>query len=88
MTIDRKVRIRLGWVPLYHEIVNAGTVCRCGISRSTLKKWVRRYEKAGLEGLKSKTRKSKHSLNKRVTKQHEQWILDLRRKRKLGARRI
>lgn len=89
MAMDREVRMRLGWVWLYHEIGNAGTVCRrCGISRPTLRKWVHRYEEAGLDGLKSKTRKPKHSPNKRVTKQHEQWILGLRNKRKLGARRI
>ena len=50
--------------------------------------WVRSYQEAGLDGLKSKTRKPKHSPNKRVTNQHEQWILHLRKKRKSGARRI
>lgn len=37
-------RTKLGWVRLYEEVGNAGVVCRrCGISRSTLRKWWRRY---------------------------------------------
>jgi len=89
MPMDRDQKTRLKWVNLYRELGNAGIVCRrCGISRPTLRKWVRRYEEAGLDGLKSKSKRPKSSPSKKVSNQHEQWILELRKKRKLGARRI
>ena len=52
--MDREIRQRLGWVKLYEETGNAGLVCRrCGISRPTLRKWWRRYQEAGEDGLRS-----------------------------------
>jgi transposase InsO family protein len=41
-----------------------------------------------MDGLRGKSRRPKHSPAKKVTPQHEEWILKLRNKRKLGARRI
>jgi transposase len=50
--MDREVKARLAWVELYLQTGDAGVVCkRCGISRPTLKKCVRRYEATGVEGL-------------------------------------
>ncbi|MBN9393388.1 MAG: helix-turn-helix domain-containing protein [Chloroflexi bacterium] len=49
-------KIRLRWVKLYEETLDAELVCRrCGVSRPTLEKWLRRYRKFGEEGLKSLT---------------------------------
>ena len=43
MELAQKVKMRLGWVQMYQQTQNAGQVCRrCGISRPTLRKWVRR----------------------------------------------
>jgi transposase InsO family protein len=87
--MNRKIKARLHWVKLYREIGNAGIVCRrCGISRPTLRKWLRRYAENGIEGLKDKSKRPKTSPAKKVTLQHEEWILELRKKRKLGVRRI
>jgi len=87
--MDQEIRKRLKWVKLYQELGNAGTVClRCGISRPTLRKWIKRYEENGLEGLKSHSRRPNNSPNRKVLEQHEEWIKDLRENRKLGARRI
>ena len=48
--MDREIQMRLGWVQLYEETQNAGFVCRrCGVSRPTLRKWIRRYKANGLE---------------------------------------
>lgn len=64
-------------------------VCRrCGISRHTLRKWLRRYEKSGIDGLHDKSRKPLLSPNKIVTIEQEHLILEFRKKRKIGARRI
>lgn len=74
---------------MYYEIGNAGIVClKCGISRPTLRKWVNRYEKFGLEGLQDKSKRPLNSPSKKVTLQDETLILEMRQKRRLGAKRI
>ena len=84
-----EIKARLRWIKLYQKTGDAGLVCRrCGISRPTLRKWLRRYEEAGLDGLHDKSKKPHRSPNRKVTKEHETIILNLRKKRKLGARRI
>lgn len=87
--MDHEVRRRLIWVTLYQETNDAGLVCRrCGISRPTLRKWLQRYEADGVEGLYSHSRRPKRSPAQKVFQEQEEWILTLRRARKLGARRI
>ena len=87
--MERIIKTRLAWVTLYKETGDAGYVCRrCGVSRPTLRKWVRRYEAYGVDGLCDQSKKPKLSPNCKVTKNHEQLILDLRVNRRLGARRI
>jgi transposase InsO family protein len=87
--MDQEIKQRFTWVQLYHETHDAGLVCRrCGISRPTLRKWLRRYAEQGREGLTSQSRRPKRSPNQKVFEREEDWILALRRVRKLGARRI
>ena len=87
--MDREIQQRLQWVRLYEETDNAGLVCRrCGISRPTLRKWWKRYQQDGKEGLVNRSRRPHHSPNAKVGKQEEQFILTLRKTRNLGARRI
>lgn len=84
-----EVKRRLTWIKLYEETGDAGLVCRrCGISRPTLRKWLRRYAEQGIEGLASQSRRPHRSPNQKVFEQEESWILALRRDRTLGARRI
>ena len=84
-----EIKARLRWIKLYQKTGDAGLVCRrCGISRPTLRKWLRRYRESGIDGLHDKSKKPHRSPNKKVTEEHETLILDLRKKRKLGARRI
>jgi transposase InsO family protein len=79
----------LNWVNMYLETGDAGLTCRrCGISRPTLGKWVKRFEQAGMDGLQEQSRRPKHSPNRKVTSQEETWILELPRERQLGSRRI
>ena len=50
--MEDEIKTRLRWVTLYLETEDAGLVCRkCGISRPTLRQWVRLYQKDGTEGL-------------------------------------
>jgi transposase InsO family protein len=84
-----EIKARLRWIKLYQKTNDAGLVCRrFGISRPTLRKWLRRYEQSGLDGLHGKSKKPHRSPNRKVTQKQEDLILNLRKKRKLGARRI
>lgn len=87
--MDHNQRKRFRWIQLYNEIGNAGIVClKCGISRPTLRKWLRRFKQDGLEGLKGDSKRPKRSPARKVFDEQEKLILGIRRKRKLGARRI
>jgi len=84
-----EVRKRLGWIKVYERTGDAGLTCRrCGISRPTLRKWLRRYEARGEEGLMSQSRCPKHFSNRKITEEIEGWIIGFREERNLGARRI
>ncbi|HBE71118.1 MAG TPA: IS481 family transposase [Planctomycetaceae bacterium] len=86
--LSEKERARLQWVKLFGKVKDAGLVCRrCGISRPTLRKWVRRFEKDGIAGLRDRSRRPKTSPATKVTARIEKRILKLR-KRRLGVRRI
>lgn len=87
--MERDVHTRLQWIELYQQTGDAGLTCRrCGISRPTLRKWWRRYCEEGTDGLASHSREPRSQPARKVTSQVEAWILELRRARKLGARRI
>jgi transposase InsO family protein len=80
---------RLGWIRLYEEIGDAGVVCRrCGISRPTLRKWWRRYRAEGSAGLEGRSRRPHVSPGRKVLEREEGLILQLRRERKLGLKRL
>jgi transposase len=84
----REIATRLHWVLMYHEAGNAGLVCaRYGISRPTLRKWLRRYRDAGEEGLRSQSRRPHNSPNRKISETDRATILRLRSEHK-GARRI
>lgn len=86
---EHLLKARQQWINLYQETNDAGLVCRrCGISRPTLRKWWRRFQQQGGEGLNSHSRRPHRSPIVKLTAQHETWILDLRHKRKLGSSRI
>lgn len=87
--MNREIQQRLQWVRLYEGNRDAGFVCRrCGISRPTLRKWWNRYQEHGIDGLVSRSRRPHSSPAKKVGLKEESLILDLRKSRNLGARRI
>jgi len=86
--MDTEVRKRLRWVQLFEEFKNSTLVCRkCGVSRPTLRKWVERYRKHGLDGLVAISKKPKNSPKVRISERERAWIVELRN-RSLGSRRI
>jgi len=87
--MNDEIQKKLKWIKLYQETNNAGLVClRCGISRPTLRKWWSRFQKYGVDGLKSLSKKPHSSPNQKLTQEIESQILTLRKSRSLGARRI
>ena len=87
--MDTKIKARLGWIKLYLEKQDFGYVCRhCGISRPTLRKWYRRYNAKGIEGLSDISKKPLNSSNKKLREQLIEKILTLRNERNIRTRRI
>ena len=86
---DHIIQARFLWVKTYLKTKDAGLTClKCGISRPTLRMWVRRYEQLGLSGLRSTSSAPHSSPNIRVNDQTLELILALRIKRNLGCRRL
>lgn len=84
-----EIKKRHLWISLYKETKDAGLVCRrCGISRPTLRKWVRRYEKFGENGLINLSRRPHKSPKRVITEEMKGWIIRLRKEENLGVRRI
>ncbi|WP_264339189.1 IS481 family transposase [Wolbachia endosymbiont (group A) of Cydia splendana] len=87
--MDTKVKLRLNWIELYKKLGHAGKVCQhYNISRFTLRKWYKRYEKLGAQGLSNLSSRPKTLPLQKINESNEQLILHLRKARKLGARRI
>jgi transposase-like protein len=75
------------WVRTFHETQNAGITCRrCGITRPTLRKWVRRFEAQGEAGLHSRSRRPHRLASSKRTPELLERISELRHKRNLGPR--
>jgi transposase InsO family protein len=86
--MEQEIRKRLSWIKMYQKVENAGVVClRCGISRPTLRKWLRRYASQGEEGLKEQSRRPHRSPKRKMSEADRQEILGMRNEGK-GARRI
>ena len=82
-------KTRLGWIRLYEQLDDAGLVCRrCGISRPTLRKWWRRYQAEGFGGLEERSRRPHRAAGRKIFAAQEALILELRRTRQLGIKRL
>lgn len=85
----RAVRLRAAWIAAYREFGDAGAVCRrFGISRPTLRKWLRRHDADGNAGLEAQSRRPQTSPARKIGAAEEALILDLRRDRRLGVKRL
>ena len=80
---------RLRWIEAYAASGSAGQVCaRFGISRPTLRKWWRRYQEAGPQGLADTSRRPASSPNQKVFAREQALILELRKTEGLGVHRL
>jgi transposase-like protein len=88
-TMEADIRKRMAWIRLYQRIGTAGVVCRrCGVSRPTLRKWLRRYEQGGPEALVSRSRRPHTHPGSRIDRQIGAMIVDMRMDRRFGVRRL
>src|SRR4051794_30137668 len=86
--MDAETRKRYRWIKLYAQIKSFSIVAlKCGISRVTLRKWVRRYERDGIGGLVSESRQPKRPPVRKISTRERGWIVELR-SRRLGSPRI
>ena len=59
--MEAQVKMRLGWVEHYQKSGNISlTSRRCGISRLTLTKWLKRFQQQGMSGLLNQSRRPKY----------------------------
>jgi transposase InsO family protein len=80
--------MRLGWVKHYQQTGNVSlTSRRCGVSRPTLSKWLKRYQHQGIDGLLNRSRRPHRCPPNKVTAEYRRWIRQLRQRR-LEPRRI
>src|SRR6187549_2563744 len=87
--MKREERLRLSWIKAYRELQDAGAVCRrFGVSRPTLRKWLRRFEADGASGLCAQSRAPRRSPSAKVGPDEEALVLELRRTRRLGIKRL
>lgn len=60
---------------------------RYGVSKRTIKRWIKRYRTAGILGLRKHSTRP-HKIKRKVTPQDEALIVELRKRTGLGPRRI
>lgn len=85
--MDTEIAAKFREVRVYHETGNAGLLrARCGFSRPTLRRRLRRYRQAGEAGLQSQSRRPLRSPNRKVSDTDAATILRWRTE-PTGARR-
>jgi transposase len=86
---ESAVRQRRTWIAAYQELGDAGAVCRrFGISRPTLRNWLRRYDADCNAGLAERSRRPRQSPARKVGESEAELIVRLRRERRLGVKRL
>jgi len=86
---DRKVRTRANWLKIYKELNSITKASRkIGISRSTLYRWILRFNSEGDFGLSDKSERPKKLVNQKVDSFLENEILEIRKKKNWGPQRI
>ncbi|WP_298646322.1 IS481 family transposase [uncultured Proteiniphilum sp.] len=86
---ERQIKARKNWLKVYQDVGSVSKAAlRCGVARSTMYRWIKRYSEEGESGLSDKPKRPKNLTNTKVSKEIELLILELRRKKKWGAQRI
>lgn len=84
----RKQKAREKWLKIYEETGSVTVTCnRCGIARTTLYRWIKRFKQSGFQGLSDESKRPPKYGNQKLENETEQLILQLRQ-RKWGPQRI
>jgi transposase-like protein len=82
------IKARETWLKVYQDLGSVAKAARrCGIARSTLYRWIERFEQEGKEGLKDKSKKPHRLARLKVTQEQEQLILQIRKQYSYGQKR-
>lgn len=85
----RNRKSRENWIKIYKDCGSVTKAAlRCGIPRSTLYRWIKRFELNGIDGLKSRSRRPLKLANQKIGPDDEGKILFLRKKNKWGPQRL
>ena len=86
------IEINRRFNPIHEKEWTGGTVSiickRYGVFRKTYYKWNKRYKQKGIEGLSDTSRRPHNIKYKKVTREIEETILDLRLTKRFGCSRI
>jgi transposase InsO family protein len=86
---NRKIKARKIWIKTYKELNSVTKAAkRCGIPRSTLYRWISRYESEGEKGLIDKSQKPNRLAKQKMDEGLEKLIFDIRQKFKFGPQRV
>ena len=86
---QRQIKAREIWIDCYQQLGSVSKAARkCGIPRSTLYRWVKRYKANGKEGLLGHSKRPKNFGNRKVNQELETLIKSLRNEFKFGPQRI
>lgn len=86
---QRRVKARLTWMEIFKETGSVSvTSKRCGVPRSTVYRWINRFNANGEDGLVGHSRRPKRLAKLKLNSQLEQKILEARVKHKWGPQRI
>lgn len=88
-TKKRKIKAREIWIKTYMELGSVSKAARrCGIPRSTLYRWTKRYQTEEENPLSDKSQKPKRLAKQKITKEIEETILSIRIKHNFGPQSI
>lgn len=85
----RKITARENWIKIYEELGSVSKAARrCGIPRSTLYRWINRYEAGNKNSLADKSQKPIKLAKQKITAEIAQLILSIRDKHNFGPQSI
>ena len=85
----RKIKARESWIKSYEQLGSVTKAAkRCGIPRSTLYRWLKRYKRKGVMGLQDISQKPQYFANQKVTNRLKELVIKIRETYKFGPQRI
>jgi transposase len=88
-TSQRHIKARENWIKCYKELRSVSKAeLKCGIPRSTLHRWIKRYKEKGKDGLQGHSRRPWHLAKQKVSPELIQLIATLRKAHGFGPQCI